>query len=124
VKNKDGKFVKASPDAVSVASAGAVDEMKGTTLAASIWNQPGDAAYPISSFTYLIVYKDLSNVKSKEQAQALVDFLHWAIHDGQKLAPDLDYAPLAPAVVEKVDAAMDTLTYGGSPIKASIAEAK
>jgi phosphate transport system substrate-binding protein len=124
VKNKDGKFVKAAPDAVSVASAGAVDEMKGTTLAASIWNQPGDGAYPISSFTYLIVYKDLSNVKSKEQAQALVDFLHWAIHDGQKLAPDLDYAPLAPAVVEKVDAAMDTLTYGGSPIKASIAEAK
>jgi phosphate transport system substrate-binding protein len=124
VKNKDGKFVKASPDAVSAAGAGAVDEMKGTTLAANIWNQPGDAAYPISSFTYLIVYKDLDNVKTREQAQALVDFLHWAIHDGQKLAPGLDYAALAPAVVEKVDAAMDTITYGGSAMKASMADAR
>jgi phosphate transport system substrate-binding protein len=117
VKNKDGKFVKASPDAVSAASAGAVDKMTGSILAADIWNQPGDGAYPISTFTYLIVYKDLSNLKSKEQAQALVDFVHWALHDGQKFATDLDYAPLAPAVVEKVDAALDTLTYGGSPIK-------
>jgi phosphate transport system substrate-binding protein len=124
VKNKVGKFVKASPDAVSAAGAGAVDKMKGTTLAADIWNQSGDTTYPISSFTYLIVYKDLSNVKSKEQAQALVDFMHWALHDGQKLASDLDYAPLAPAVVEKVDAAMDTISFGGSPMKASVADAK
>ena len=124
VKNKDGKFVKASPDAVSAAGAGAVDKMSGTTLAADIWNQSGESAYPISSFTYLIVYKDLNNVKSHDQAQALVDFLHWAIHDGQKLAPDLDYAPLAPAVVEKADAAIDAITFGGSPVKPSVADAQ
>ena len=119
VKNAAGQFVKASAAAVSAAGAKAADELKGTTLATPIWNQPGDSTYPISSFTYLIVYKDLHNVKSKEQAQALVDFLGWALHDGQAMASDLDYAPLDPAVITKVDAALATLTYGGSPIKPS-----
>jgi phosphate transport system substrate-binding protein len=119
VKNAAGQFVKATPDAVSAAGASAAEKLTGTVLAADIWNQPGDTAYPISSFTYLIVYKDLNNVKTKEQAQALVDFLHWALHDGQKLATELDYAPLAAPVVAKEDAALDTLTYGGSPIKPS-----
>ncbi len=118
VKNKDGEFVKASADSVSAAGAGAVGEMKGTTLAANIWSQAGKEAYPISSLTYLIVYKDLNNVKTKEQAQALVNFLHWAEHDGQKLAPELGYAPLAAPVAEKVDAALATITFKGEAIKA------
>ena len=117
VQNKDGKFVKATPETVSQAGAGAVSEMTGHVLAADIWNQPGEKAYPIASFTYLIVYKDLNNVKDKETAQALVDFLWWATHDGQQYAKDLNYAPLAPAVQAKVEAALKSITYKGEALE-------
>ncbi len=117
VENKNGKFVKATPEAVSAAGAGAVEQFEGTVLAANLWNQAGDDSYPIASFTYLIVYKDLSNVKSKEQAQALTDFLYWATHDGQKFAKELDYAPLADGVTKKVDGALESLTYSGAGMK-------
>lgn len=118
LQNKDGKFVKASPETVSAAGAGAVGQMSGTALAANIWSQPGENAYPAGSFTYLIIYKDLAtNVKSREQAQALVNFLWWATHDGQKLAAALDYAPLAEGVQKKVEAALEQVTYKGESIK-------
>jgi len=116
VQNKSGKFVKASPKTVSNAGSGAASALKGTVLAADIWNQSGPEAYPIASFTYLIVYRDLGNIKSKEQAQALTDYLWWATHDGQQFAEDLDYAPLAKAVQEKVDGALKELNYQGEPI--------
>jgi len=116
VQNKAGKFVKASPASVSAAGEGAVEVMKGDRLAVKIWNQGGDETYPISSFTYLIVYKDLHNLKDKEQATALVDFLNWAVHDGQKFNTDLDYAPLSDGVQKKVEAAMKDISFGGSPV--------
>ena len=78
--------MKASPESVSQAGEGAVGEIKGQVVHANIWNQAGDNTYPIASFTYLIVYKDLNNVKTREQAQALAEFLWWATHDGEKLA--------------------------------------
>ena len=116
VQNKSGKFVKASPHTVSMAGGGAVSKMSGNILAANIWNQPGDDAYPAASFTYLLVYKDMHNLPSKAEAQALVDFLWWAIHDGQKFAAELDYAPLAPGVQKKAEAALKTLTYKGESL--------
>jgi phosphate transport system substrate-binding protein len=119
VQNKSGKFIKATPATISAAGAGAVDKMKGSVLAADIWNQDGADAYPISSFTYLIVYKDLANVKSKEQAAALIDFLTWAINDGQQLSTDLDYAPLAEGVKAKAAAALKMITYQGAAVASS-----
>jgi len=119
VKNKAGKFVKASTATVSAAGAGAIDKMKGHVLAADIWNQDGADAYPISSFTYLIVYKDLNNVKSKEQAAALIDFMNWAVTGGQMLASELDYAPLADGVKAKAVEALKTITYQGNAITAA-----
>jgi phosphate transport system substrate-binding protein len=116
VQNKNGKFIKASPETVAAAGAGAAPALKGDVMKADIWNQPGDNAYPIASFTYLIVYKDLNNVKSKEQAQALVDFLWWATHDGEKFASELHYAPLDPAVQQKDEAALSHITYKGDAI--------
>jgi len=116
VKNKAGKFVKASPKTVSVAGAGAVDKMTGNVIAADIWNQPGDEAYPVASFTYLIVYKDLNNVKSREQAGTLVDFLNWAIGAGQDFSESLDYAPLASGVRTKDVAALKAITYKGAAV--------
>jgi phosphate transport system substrate-binding protein len=124
VKNKNGKFVKATPDTVSAAGEGAVDSMNGQMLKATIWDQTGDNAYPVSSFTYLIVYKDLNNVKSKDQAQALVDFIWWAEHDGQKINAGLDYAPLGDGVRAKIEAALGGITYQGESLKPTTASAQ
>jgi phosphate transport system substrate-binding protein len=117
VKNQDGNFVRASPDTVSLAGAGAVSQMEGQILAADIWNLPGQNAYPIASFTYLILYKDLNNLPDKQAAQALVDFLWWATHDGQQYAAELDYAPLAPEVQVKVEQALKAINYKGQPLR-------
>jgi phosphate transport system substrate-binding protein len=111
VQNRAGKFVKASRSTVEAAGAAAADEFSGPLLAANIWNQPGDTAYPISSFTYLIVYRNLNNIRTQQQAQALASFLWWATHDGQKIAVELDYAPLDPAVVRRVSQALNSLSY-------------
>jgi phosphate transport system substrate-binding protein len=116
LKNKDGNFVKASPDTVSQAGEGALAQMD-KSLAVSIWNQTGKDAYPISSFTYLIVYKDLSALKDQAKAKALVDFLKWAMTDGEKTAPQLDYAGLSDGVQKKVMEQLDTITFGGQPLK-------
>ena len=111
LKNKNGQFVKASPDTVSAAGAGAADRLKADSLAVPIWDQPGDDAYPISSFTYLILYDKLSNIKDDAKATALAEFVAWAVSSdgGQAMSKSLDYAPLAPAISAKAAAAAATL---------------
>jgi phosphate transport system substrate-binding protein len=116
VQNKDGKFVKASAESVSVAGAGPAAKMQGQILAANIWDQPGEKAYPIASFTYLIVYKDLNNLSTKESAQNLLSFLWWATHDGQKYATELGYAPIAPEVRAKVEQTLKGVNYKGEKL--------
>ncbi len=117
VKNQAGKFVKASAESISAAGANAVSKFKGTVLSADIWNQPGDASYPVAAFTYLIVYKDLNNVKSADEAKALAAFIDWATTGGQSTAREMDYAPLAPDVQKKVAEALGTLTFQGKALK-------
>ncbi len=116
MQNKSGAFVKASPASVSAAGAGAVSQM-GDSLAVNIWDQPGADAYPIAAFTYIIVYKNLDNIKEPEKAKALVEFLRWAVTDGEKLATEMTYAPLAESVGAKAVAAVDGLTHNGSAVK-------
>jgi phosphate transport system substrate-binding protein len=98
VQNMNGKFVKASTDTVTAAAAAAAKQMP-ADFRVSITNAPGDNAYPISSFTWLLFY---ANPKDKGQAKVMVDFLKWALTDGQKFAPELGYAPL-PADVVKLE---------------------
>jgi phosphate transport system substrate-binding protein len=117
MQNRDGRFVKASPESVSAAGAGPAAKMQGQVLAADIWDQPGEKAYPIASFTYLVVYKDLKNLSDKGSAQELVSFLWWVTHDGQKYAAELGYAPLAPEVQTKVGQALRGLNYKGEALK-------
>ena len=117
IQNKDGKFVKASAESVSAAGVGPAAKMEGHVLAANIWDQPGEKAYPIASFTYLVVYKDLKNLASKEAAQELLSFLWWATHGGQKHAAELGYAPLADEVRTKVEESLKSVTYKGEKLK-------
>jgi phosphate transport system substrate-binding protein len=117
VKNKAGKFVAASPESVSAAGVNAADSLKGSVLAANIWNQDGDDSYPIAGFSYLIFYKDLSSSKTESEAKGLIDFIRWATTDGQKLAGEMTYAPLADNVKAKVQEAIATATFKGAPVK-------
>ena len=98
VQNADGEFVKASIPAVTAAAAAAAKSMP-ADFRVSITNAPGAGVYPISSFTWLLLYE---NPKDKAQSKAMVEFMKWALTDGQKMATDLGYAPL-PAEVVKLE---------------------
>lgn len=84
----------------------------------SLLNSPGANSYPIASFTYLLLYKDLSTNPSVDQtkAKALVDFISWAIGDGQKLAPKLGYVPLPQEVVKHNQDTLKSVTFKGTPL--------
>ena len=97
VKNKSGKFVKASVASVTAAAAGAAKEIP-ADFRVSITNAPGGDAYPISSFTYLLVPVKIEDAAKKK---AIKDFLAWMLTTGQKDAPGLDFAPLPKSVAEK-----------------------
>ncbi|MEZ5427455.1 MAG: phosphate ABC transporter substrate-binding protein PstS [Pyrinomonadaceae bacterium] len=112
IKNKDGKYVEASIENVSAAAAGSAGEMP-EDMRVQITNAPGENSYPISSYTYILVYQDQ---KDAVKGKALVDFLWWAVHDGEKFTKDLHYAPLPDEVVKKVEAKIKSITSGGKPL--------
>ncbi len=116
MKNKDGEFVRASSKATAAAGEAAAKEME-KSLVVSLWNQSGKEVYPIAGFVYVIVYKDLGVLKDEAKARALVGFLTWASTDGQKMAEQLDYAPLSDAVQKKVGEALGTLELDGKALK-------
>jgi phosphate transport system substrate-binding protein len=102
VQNAAGEFTRASAQSVTVAAAEAAAKMP-PDFRVSITNAPGKGAYPISSFTWLLLYE---NPKDKPKAKAIVDFMKWALTDGQKYADDLGYAPLPEGVVKLEMAAL------------------
>jgi phosphate transport system substrate-binding protein len=97
VRNSAGTFLKASLDGVTAAAASA--PKMPADFRVSITNAPGKDAYPISSFTWLLI-----PLQSKDAAKGkiLVDFLNWMVTDGQKMTASLSYAPLPDGVVAKV----------------------
>jgi phosphate transport system substrate-binding protein len=100
VQNMAGEFVRASGQSVTAAAASAAAKMP-ADFRVSITNAEGKGAYPISSFTWLLLYE---NPKDKAQSRMMVDFMKWALSDGQKFASELGYAPL-PAEVVKLELA-------------------
>jgi phosphate transport system substrate-binding protein len=105
VQNANGEFVKASIPAVTAAAAAAAKSMP-PDFRVSITNAPGAGVYPISSFTWLLLYE---NPKDKAQSKAMVEFMKWALTDGQKMATDLGYAPLPAEVIKLEQAALATI---------------
>jgi phosphate transport system substrate-binding protein len=97
VKNSSGTFMKASLDSVT-AAAGSVKTMP-ADFRVSITNAPGKDAYPISSFTWLLIP---SQSKDGAKGKIINDFLNWMVDDGQKMTADLTYAPLPVNVAAKV----------------------
>jgi phosphate transport system substrate-binding protein len=115
VENATGNFIVPSLETVTAAAAGAKLE-KDTDFRVSITNAPGAQAYPIASFTWLLVKKDN---KDPVKAKLIRDFLTWMITpEAQAMAADLHYAPLPSPVVSLVQARLPTLKAGGKVIAA------
>ena len=100
VQNAAGAFVKASESSVT-AAAGAAAQRMPEDFRVSITNPGGTGAYPIASFTWILLFED---PKDKKEASVMVDFMKWALTDGQKFAGPLGYAPL-PDIVVKLELA-------------------
>ena len=113
VKNADGQFVAGSTDGVTAAAEGAVADFPADFRANPIINGKGATAYPIASYTYLLVYQDQ---KDADKGKSIVAFMYWALNDGQAEENALGYAPLPKEVQDKAIAALHTFTAGGSPI--------
>ncbi len=113
IKNAAGSFIEPSIDAVTSAAAASVANMP-DDLRISITNAAGAQAYPISSYTYILVYK---NQKDAAKGKAIVDFLWWGIHDGERFAKELLYAPLPPDVVKKAETKINSVTANGAALR-------
>ena len=113
IKNKKGNFI--TPSLASVTAAGNVklpDDSK-------IFLTDTDAAdgYPIAGFTWVIIYKEQNyNGRSKDRAEALLKLLWWNIHEGQKFAEPLNYAPLSKEALKVAEKILKSATYGGKSI--------
>ncbi len=96
VRNASGDFVKASLASVTAAASGVSDQMQ-QDIRISITNAPGQDAYPICSFTYLLIPEKIAD---RRKAEAIKGFLQWMLTEGQGMAESLDYARLPEAVVQ------------------------
>ena len=113
VQNKSGNFIM--PSIQSVSEAANIDLPADTR--ASITDTDAPNGYPMSSFTWLLLYKELNTLKIKEtEAKALMDLVWWMIHDGQKLVEPLHYSPLPKEAVEKAEVLLKSVTFNGKPV--------
>lgn len=105
IQNKSGNFIEPSLDSTSKAAVGVTMP---EDFRVSLVNSPNPDAYSIAGFTWLLIYKDMDDpVKGK----AIVEFIKWAIHDGQKYAKDLLYAPLPEEVVGLIEKKLEHVKY-------------
>ena len=113
IKNKSGVFVVPTLESVSAAAAG-VDLPADTDFRVSIVDAAGPDAYPVSSFTWILVKPDIAEA---DKARAIRDFLRWMTGpDAARMAADLHYAPLPASVAALVATRVETLTTGGAKI--------
>ena len=121
VQNKEGKFVEPSLNSTKAAveaNVASLPKGDGSWTNVTLVNAAGADSYPIASLTYLLLYKEMSTDPNLDQAKAkaLVDFISWAITDGQKMGPSLGYVPLPDGVVKLDQDTLKSLTFKGQPI--------
>lgn len=113
VKNSSGNFIY--PSIKSVSESANIELPDDTEV--SITNTNAKNGYPISSFTWILVYDDLSVLKMKDdEAKAMMNLLWWMIHDGQKLVKPLHYAPLSSAAAKKAEKMLKSVKLNGKTI--------
>ncbi|MCR4421430.1 MAG: phosphate ABC transporter substrate-binding protein PstS [Exilispira sp.] len=113
VQNSSGNFIEPNLDSVSLAAeVNMADDTK-----VSLTNTSSKNGYPISSFTWIILYAEQNyNGRSIELVKAMLDLFWFIIHDGQKYAKELGYAPLPLATVKKAEAQLKKVTFNGVPV--------
>jgi phosphate transport system substrate-binding protein len=109
LRNAAGRFI--APSAAAATAAAEAVRMP-ASLQVSLESAGGDGAYPLASYTYLLVYESVTDPR---RGEALARFLWWAVHDGQRFAPGLDYAPLPAGVVTQVESSLKSLRVAGKP---------
>jgi phosphate transport system substrate-binding protein len=125
IQNPAGNFVAPSLDstteAVSSKASQGLPAGDESWFNVNVLNAPGEQAYPIVSFTYILVYKELNviNGMTESKATALVQFLWWMVHDGQQLGPALEYASLPSNVVSIDEASIQSITFKGQQLPTS-----
>lgn len=107
IQNRAGAYPEPSIDSVSKAAEGSLKKIP-DDFRVSFTNAPGEGSYPICGFTWILVYPHISD---PAKGKAIVDFLNWAMTDGQKTAPSLNYAPLPDALVAKIKDEIATIKY-------------
>ena len=113
MQNKAGNFI--TPTIASVTAAANIQIPADTKV--SLTNTEAADGYPISGFSWVIIYKDQKyGDRSQDRATKLVKLISWMIHDGQQYSSALNYAPLSPAAVSAGDAVLKAVTYDGKPI--------
>ena len=122
IQNKESNFIKPSLDSTAAAVssfAPALPKGDASWKDISVVNAPGKDSYPIASFSYLLLYKDLGTNPSIDATKAkdIVDFISWAITDGQTFATDLGYVPLPDPVIKLDQETLKSLIYKGNPIQ-------
>lgn len=121
IQNQAGNFIEptiASTEAAVAASAPTLPAGDASWNNVTMVNAPGDDSYPIASFSYLLLYKELADnpTMTAAKAQALLNFINWAITDGQQFAPELEYAPLPEQVVQLNQDTISQITFNGQPL--------
>ena len=125
IQNQAGNFVPASINSTEAAVAAAASALPAGDQPwtnVTVVNAPGADSYPLASFSYLLLDKELTtnpSLKDQIKAQNLVDFISWAITDGQQFAPDLGYVPLPDQVVQLNQETLKGLTFNGAPLQVS-----
>ena len=113
LKNRSGNFIK--PTLKSVSLAANVPLPSDTRI--SITDTGAEYGYPISSFTWIIFYKEQAyNGRSRKRAETLAKLFWWMTHEGQKYNERLLYARLPEAAVRKAEAIIKAMTYNGEPV--------
>jgi phosphate transport system substrate-binding protein len=113
IQNSSGKFIK--PTLASTTSASNISLPADSKV--SLTNTSSPDGYPISSFTWALIYKEQQyNGRTAERAKAVLDLLWYNIHDGQKYCKDLNYAPLSQGAVSVAEKILKSATYGGKAI--------
>lgn len=112
VQNRAGQFVRASLSTTTKAMEGALPTIP-DDYRVYFTNPPGKDVYPIAGFTWILIYGDQPD---PAKAKALVEFLWWATHDGQKYAPTLLYAPLPRGLVTRIERTLRSVTSKGTPV--------
>ncbi len=114
IKNSSGNFIDPTISSVSLA---ANFELPADTRA-SITNTSSADGYPISSFTWIILFKELNyNNRDENHAKEIVDLIWWLIHQGEQYAEPLHYSPLPQQALLKAETILKSVTYNGKPIK-------